>query len=268
MSAAKLLANNPNRVKAVDYGCLPPGHYSINVVYPTGQAWSFPNLMGYCSHTARFQPNEECMGWVNSEGKQPIPFPKPGDAVPAAGFTLRPLLASQSPWQVGADGFFKLFSDDAPTPGIPPSGRKNLRLPQTIVITPSARCGSYKKEDTVCTSDSVCTVYGKKNVKGSCVPYTGSAGAFAGKSYCDLNGDGRVNPAISTWVSNDVNEDTSVTETIKDTTTGKDIVNPVFSNGLFSDAKDLNKNGKLDLATPPVCALGAEAYESWQTAAK
>lgn len=265
VSAAKLLANNPNRVKKVEFGCLPPGHYSINVVYPTGQAWSFPNLMGYCSHTARFQPNEECMGWV-SEGTQKTPFPKPGDAVPAAGFTLRPLLASQSPWQVGADGLFKLF-DDTGTPGVPPSNRTKLKLPQTIVITPSARCGSYKKEDTVCTSDAGCKVYGRSNVKGSCVAYTGSVGAFAGKSYCDLNGDGRVNPAISTWVSNDVNEDTIVPETIKDKD-GKDIINPAFSNGLFSDAKDVNKNGKLDLNTPPVCSLGADAYESWQVAPK
>ncbi len=256
VSSAKLLANNPNRVKKVEFGCLPPGHYSINVVYPTGQAWSFPNLMGYCSHTARFQPNEECMGWV-SAGTQMTPFPKPDQAAPA-GFTLRPLLATQSPWQVGADGLFKKFDD-------PTTGRTGLKLPQTIVITPSARCGSYKKEDTACSSDSACKVYGKTNVKGSCVAYTGSNGAFAGKSYCDLNGDGHVNPAISTWVSNDANEDTSVPETIKDKD-GKDVINPVFSNGLFSDAKDLNKNGKLDLATPPVCALGADAYESWLAA--
>jgi len=30
-------------------GCLPKGRYGINVVYPTGQAWSTPNEMGSCA---------------------------------------------------------------------------------------------------------------------------------------------------------------------------------------------------------------------------
>lgn len=250
---SKLLANNPNRVKDVAFGCLPPGHYSVNVVEATGQAWSFPNLMGYCSHTARFQPNEECMGWVQ-DGKQMTAFPKPDQAPPGGGFSLRPLLASQSHWQVDpATGNFKLFDDV--------NGRK-AKLPQTIVVTPSARCGSYKKEEQVCTSDNACKLFGKLGVKGSCVAYTGPVGAFQGKSYCDLNGDGRVNPAISTWVSNDVNEDTLVQEFIKDKD-GKDVANPAYSNGTFTAEKDADKNGKLDLATPAVCALGSDAYDSW-----
>jgi hypothetical protein len=36
-------------VKSVQYGCLPKGRYAINVVYPTGQAWTVPNEAGACS---------------------------------------------------------------------------------------------------------------------------------------------------------------------------------------------------------------------------
>ena len=38
-------------VNAVQYGCLPKGRYGINVVYPTGQAWTVPNEAGSCSGT-------------------------------------------------------------------------------------------------------------------------------------------------------------------------------------------------------------------------
>ncbi|MDC0742676.1 hypothetical protein [Polyangium mundeleinium] len=31
------------------YGCLPEGQYSMNLVYPTGQAWSVPNEAGVCA---------------------------------------------------------------------------------------------------------------------------------------------------------------------------------------------------------------------------
>ena len=36
-------------VKAFKYGCLPLGHYAINVVYPDGQAWTVPNEAGACA---------------------------------------------------------------------------------------------------------------------------------------------------------------------------------------------------------------------------
>jgi len=32
-------------------GCLPPGRYAINAVYPTGQAWTTPNETGSCAAT-------------------------------------------------------------------------------------------------------------------------------------------------------------------------------------------------------------------------
>ena len=89
-------------------------------------------------------------------------------------------------------------------------------------------------------------------MKGSCGVYAGADAGKVGKSFCDLNGDGRVSPNVPVWVSNDVNEDTSVADTDK-----------TYSTGIFSDAKDLNKNGKLDLATPAVCSLNADLYDAW-----
>jgi hypothetical protein len=38
-------------VNAVQYACMPPGRYAINVVYPDGQAWTVPNEAGACSGT-------------------------------------------------------------------------------------------------------------------------------------------------------------------------------------------------------------------------
>lgn len=36
-------------LRDVKRGCLPAGKYGINVVYPTGQAWTVPNEMGACA---------------------------------------------------------------------------------------------------------------------------------------------------------------------------------------------------------------------------
>lgn len=33
----------------VAYGCLPQGNYAMNLVYPTGQAWTLPNEAGICA---------------------------------------------------------------------------------------------------------------------------------------------------------------------------------------------------------------------------
>ena len=33
----------------LQFGCLPTGRYGVNVVYPTGQAWTTPNEMGRCA---------------------------------------------------------------------------------------------------------------------------------------------------------------------------------------------------------------------------
>lgn len=34
----------------IAYGCLPEGTYAMNLVYPTGQAWTLPNEGGVCTH--------------------------------------------------------------------------------------------------------------------------------------------------------------------------------------------------------------------------
>ena len=33
----------------ITYGCLPQGRYALNLVYPTGQAWTIPNDAGVCA---------------------------------------------------------------------------------------------------------------------------------------------------------------------------------------------------------------------------
>jgi hypothetical protein len=38
-------------IRAVKRGCLPLGKYGINLVYPTGQAWTTPNEIGSCAPT-------------------------------------------------------------------------------------------------------------------------------------------------------------------------------------------------------------------------
>ncbi len=43
-----ILAGNTN-VRAIKRGCLPTGRYGINLVYPTGQAWTTPNETGSCA---------------------------------------------------------------------------------------------------------------------------------------------------------------------------------------------------------------------------
>lgn len=38
-----------HRKVSIAYGCLPEGRYAINLIYPTGQAWSTPNEAGVCA---------------------------------------------------------------------------------------------------------------------------------------------------------------------------------------------------------------------------
>ena len=45
-----ILASN-KLIRAVKRGCLPLGKYGINLVYPTGQAWTTPNETGSCAST-------------------------------------------------------------------------------------------------------------------------------------------------------------------------------------------------------------------------
>ncbi len=64
----------------IAYGCLPQGNYAMNVVYPTGQAWTLPNEAGVCA------PAEP----MSADGKQ-------CEADTSVG-TSRPRLASQDAW--------------------------------------------------------------------------------------------------------------------------------------------------------------------------
>jgi hypothetical protein len=43
------LLNSSDPDKAFKVGCLPKGRYGINLVYPTGQAWTTPNELGSCA---------------------------------------------------------------------------------------------------------------------------------------------------------------------------------------------------------------------------
>jgi hypothetical protein len=48
---AQVRANLGKQVREAKRGCLPKGRYGINVVYPTGQAWTVPNEAGSCGGT-------------------------------------------------------------------------------------------------------------------------------------------------------------------------------------------------------------------------
>ncbi len=45
----RLLKAQAAKLSDIQFGCLPPGYYTVNVVYPAGQAWGIPNNTGYCS---------------------------------------------------------------------------------------------------------------------------------------------------------------------------------------------------------------------------
>jgi hypothetical protein len=110
---ALVLKYQSQQVKEVVKGCLPPGWYSVNVVYPTGQAWGVPNQMGACVYGANGKLAETCKADVSSISADQA----------SKGFdsnsTGRPLLASQ-----------QVYTTD-------PSGK---RIPQVVLITPSERC--------------------------------------------------------------------------------------------------------------------------------
>ncbi|MEO7112418.1 MAG: hypothetical protein ABI183_18375 [Polyangiaceae bacterium] len=44
-----ILAAESKLVRKIEVGCLPPGRYQINLVYPSGQAWTVPDEAGSCA---------------------------------------------------------------------------------------------------------------------------------------------------------------------------------------------------------------------------
>lgn len=241
----KILKYKANRVKDVRYGCLPPGHYSVNVVYPTGQAWSFPNLSGHCSYTARFEPNEECMtpnkdltGGFASTFARPDLVPSPlGGINKDLGFTMRPLVKSQMLFQVDDTGKPMVATD-------PITGRL-FYVPQVVVIKPSPRCGDYHAEtEFACKADADCKD----------APFSGVCMAGPGGKFCDYNGDGKISTG-KVWINNPINEDTSLDP-------DPNTMSEKSANGLLDDKEDLNGNGRLDLKVPYTCSLPFAKFQS------
>lgn len=121
----RLLKVQSAKLYDIQFGCLPPGYYSVNIVYPAGQAWGIPNNTGYCtSGLAKLVSGQ----WNDGELFEDCAFgsPKGGGAgglvYPAK--PGRPLLLSQ---QVFLDG------------GLHSDATKN-KTPIVVKIEPSLRC--------------------------------------------------------------------------------------------------------------------------------
>jgi hypothetical protein len=71
-------------------GCLPTGRYQVNLVYPTGQAWTTPNETGSC---AASEGNTLFTG-AGTSTQLPPTFPDPL-ANGCSGVSPRPVLYSQ-----------------------------------------------------------------------------------------------------------------------------------------------------------------------------
>lgn len=245
VNPAKILKYKSNRVKDVRYGCLPPGHYSVNVVYPTGQAWSFPNLSGHCSYSARFEPNEECMtpnkdltGGFASTFVPSDPFKALNGINKDVGFPMRPLVKSQMLFQVDDTGKPMVATD-------PITGR-TFYVPQVVVIKPSPRCGDYHAEtEFACNADADCK---DAPFSGVCMAGPG------GKKFCDYNGDGKISTG-KVWINNPINEDTSLDP-------DPNTMSEKSANGLLDDKEDVNGNGRLDLKVPYTCSLPFAKFQS------
>jgi len=250
----KIFKYKGNRVKDIKYGCLPPGHYSVNVVYPTGQAWSFPNLSGHCSYTTRFVPNEDCMtpnkdltgGFASmftydDKGVPNDPFKALTGVNKDIGFPARPLVKSQMLYQVDDTG------KPIVSPPDPITGR-SYYVPQVIVIKPSPRCGQYKAETdptNECANDAACA---NAPFSGVCI-----AAPTGTKKFCDYNADGKIS-STPVWFNNPENEDTA----LDDLKTGA--LSEKSGNGLLDPGEDKNNNKVMDLKVPSTCAL---PYAKW-----
>lgn len=80
------------------YGCLPQGNYAMNLVYPTGQAWTLPNEAGVCAGPERDEV-------VTADGKEC-----------QAATNKRPRLASQDAWVVVGPPKDAAYCKANPTP--------------------------------------------------------------------------------------------------------------------------------------------------------
>jgi hypothetical protein len=79
----------------IAYGCLPEGRYAMNLVYPTGQAWTLPNEAGVCAPAEPMTADgANCQAVKNS----------------------RPRLASQDAWLTVGAPKDKAYCTANPTP--------------------------------------------------------------------------------------------------------------------------------------------------------
>jgi hypothetical protein len=228
---ARVVKYNAAKVSQVEFGCLPPGTYQINVVYPaTGQAWGVPNLMGHASYDATYKQVEQAIIFATT-GANAIST--------TTAFSQRPLLQSQALYATDANG--QTVTDANGNP-----------IAQVLVVEPSPRCMNTagQTESTACTSNDQCNGL-------LCV-----TDAVDGNKYCDLNGNGVIDytydPATNApkakskvWVNNTVNEDVAHTGLLDGTKN-----------------KDLNGNGKLDLKIPNVCVDSYATYSRLTAAAQ
>jgi len=231
---AKLFALKGGRVKDVRHGCLPPGHYSVNVVYPSGQSWSLPNLSGYCA------PDEECMG-PNQALTGGFTLGDPAKAISGvskdAGFPMRPMIKSQMLFQIDDTG--------KPLVAIDSITGRSFSVPQVVVIKPSPRCGDYKLEtDFACETDMSCVD----------APFSGVCRAGpADKKFCDYNADGKIS-TTKVWINNPDNEDTALDS--------GGAFSAKSGNGILDPGEDKNGNGKMDLKVPYNCSLPFAKFAS------
>jgi hypothetical protein len=79
-----ILAAESKLLSKIKVGCLPTGRYEINLIYPTGQAWTVPNEAGSCA------ADEGSVGPASTAANAP-----PGDGVQSCQTKPRGVLPSQ-----------------------------------------------------------------------------------------------------------------------------------------------------------------------------
>ncbi len=112
---AAILAAESKLISKIEVGCLPTGRYEINLVYPTGQAWTVPNEAGSCA------VDEGAPGPAPTGANVP-----PGDGLQACQSKPRAVLPSQ--------GTRAVLEIVAPPPG--DTYCASHPVPQECVTTP------------------------------------------------------------------------------------------------------------------------------------